>query len=391
MRAELPGSLFPVPIKLKPAGGTAVTIELLDFQSSLLSSEFISKVIRKHFYPLLHPQFINSILKYVYKKGVEFFVNGEKVELKDFDSPEISKTLRVTIGKKGKRLVGFGYLAKSKQELPAELSGIGISTYGKVIKRGWDWLGILPKSTFQIYGMVEIPALSEILTTNKNDFLKDAASLKKYYRYRKAIQEAILPIFTELGEERMSFETDLKRLRPLEREIEETLRHLLKDFPELTPLVGVIRKTTKTGFVSAIETPQVEIIQEGLEKIEEGDEKKESLKEKTEKISEPGRKEAKKKKVPRLTIGFEKDSFQSNLARMVKNVIWINTFHPAYQKARKEGLEEYHILLCVAWVLSKFIEEARSPQDFVSQFLASWGSEGKSALQIFKKTEQKSA
>lgn len=383
-----PWKFIPSSGKVTTPRGTAVTIELLDLQSPLLSSQFISKTIKKHFYPLLHSQFINSILKNIYKKGVNFFINREEIKLKDFDFFEIPRTFRVTLGKRWKELAGFGYLVKTRQSFPIELSGIGISTYGKVIKQGWDWIGVFPKSIFQIHGMVEIPALSQILTTSKNDFLKDATSLKKYYRYRKAIQEAILPILGELGEERVSFERDLKRLRPLEREIKRTLRYILKDFPELTPLVE-IRRAVKGGIISEADFPQVGIIQEGLKELEEKV-KEEELAEDSEKPSEEKREREKKKGVPGLTIGFEKNPAQFDLARIVKNTIWVNTAHPAYQKAQKENLEEYHLLLCVAWALSQFIEEDRSPQDFISQFFASWSREQDSGktLEIFKENKQ---
>lgn len=69
-----------------------------------------------------------------------------------------------------------------------------------------------------------------------------------------------------------------------------------------------------------------------------------------------------------VSITFE----SKNLARMVENTIWINTNHPTFEKAKKQGFEEYHIFLCVGWTLSQFLEENRSPQDFISTFLASW-------------------
>jgi len=49
---------------------------------------------------------------------------------------------------------------------------------------------------------VEIPRCPEILTTNKMIFLTTQRSLKKYIKYRKAIQEAVLPITGKPGESR---------------------------------------------------------------------------------------------------------------------------------------------------------------------------------------------
>lgn len=365
-----PWKFIPFSGKIASPRGTVITIELLNLKSPLLDFNFIKENIKKHFYPLLNSQFQNSILKYIYKKGVDFFVNGEKLELKNIDSQETSKTFRVFLGKRQKQLVGFGYLNKNKEQ-PSDFFGIGVSTYGKVIKQGWDWLGIFPKSVSQVYGLVEIPALSEILTTNKNDFLRDSASLKKYYRYRKAIQEAILPILDEFGEGVISFEKDLTKLKPLQRDIERTLRYILNDFPELTSLIGVRKIIKRTGPYPDLDANQIKILPADSEEI------KELKAQAKEEEKEEGKTNTKKRKDgPRLTISFEENS-QPDLARIIKNTILINTSHPAYQKAKNENSESYHILFCVAWTFSRFIEENRSPQDFISQFLASWAREEK--------------
>jgi hypothetical protein len=362
---KAPWKFIPYSGKIASPRGTAVTIELFNPKSPLLDFDFIKENIKKHYYPLLDPQFQNSILKYIYKKGVNFFVNGQKIEINLANLEGTFKTFRVVLGKRKRQLVGFGYLAKTKKE-KTDFPGIGISTYGKVIKQGWDWLGIFPKIPSQIYGLVEIPALAEILTTNKNDFLRDSSSLKKYYRYRKAIQEAILPILDDFGQGVISFEKDLKKLKPLEKDIERTLRYILNDFPELTSLVGIKRRIKDSDPYPQLEDSKIEILPADSEKIKEL--KKELKKE--EKFLKD--KKLKREKVPGLTISFEENCQSLELARIIKNTILINTFHPAYQKAREENSEAYHILFCVAWTFSKFIEENHSPQDFISQFLASW-------------------
>lgn len=372
-----PWKFVPSAGKVTSPRGTAVTIDLATLASPFLSPSFVAETVRKHFYPLLHPQFIDAILQHIYKRGVVFYINGERVGLEQADVDESFQVFRVTVGRARKQLAGFGYLARAHQELSPELAGVGISTYGKVIKHGWDWIGIVPKSLPGIYGMVEIPALADILTTNKNDFLRDAASLKKYYKYRKAIQEAIFPLLGKLGEERMSFESDLKRLRPLEKEIEKTLGRLLPDFPELTPLVGSGRRS-RTGTIAEPELLPVHIVVPEKPQAEKQEEKGE----KREKTRERGQQQL-KKELPGLSIGFERDTVKEDLAKIIHNTIWINTAHPAYDKSRQDKLEEYHIFLCVAWVLSQFIEENRSPQDFISRFLASWGKRYPGTFKMF--------
>jgi len=369
-----PWKFIPFSGSLPYSRGTRVQIEFFKSDFPLLSFDFIFQAIKKHYYPLLDFQFNQSVLKQIYKRGVEFFINGQKLNLEKNSHCDFQKNFKIIFGKREKKLAGFGYLARSKEDLQ-NFSGIAISTFGKVIKWGWDWLGLFPKSPFKIWGLVEVPALAEILTTNKNDFLKDSASLKKYYKFRKAIQEAILPILEEMGEGKLSFEGDEKRLKPLEKEIETTLRYLLNHFPELTPLVGIRKRKIDENFLLNNE-PAIKIVPATNNSLKE-----KILKEKKEEVFS-GKKEE-KKKTPTLTIGFEKNNLP-DLARMVESAILINTEHPAYQKAKKENSEEYHLLLSVAWALSQYLEEGHSPQKFISQFLASWAFKDKKNLQLFQ-------
>jgi len=372
-----PWKFIPFSGKIQSPRGTAVSIFLSDDNNSLLSSNFVTNVIKKQYFPLFHPEFLKGILKPIYKKGVEFFVQGEKISLENSFIGD-SFPFKITLGgQKTKKLVGFGYLIKSEKETSSDLFGISVSTYGKVIKRGWEWIGLLPKSVNYIYGLIEIPLLAEILTTTKNDFLKDSTNLKKYYRYRKAIQEAILPIFSKIGEERITLESNSKNLRPLEKQIEKAISYLLVDFPEIGPLVGV-RKRKKTEEIEGIEEemPKVKILESDFEEIKESfeEEKGENKIEKTDKeksISEPG-----------IKIRFE-SSETKELARMVENTIWINTNHPTFEKAKKEGYQEYHVFLSVGWTLSQFIEENHSPHRFISSFLASWALEEKKPFALW--------
>lgn len=367
-----PWKFIPFSGKVRSPQGTAITIFLSD-DNPLLSSNFVANVIKTQYLPLFYPEFLKGILKPIYKKGVEFFVQDKKIFLENSFIGN-SFPFKITLGKM-KRLVGFGYLIKAEKELSSDLLGISVSTYGKVIKRGWEWIGLLPKSVNYIYGLIEIPLLAEILTTTKNDFLKDSTNLKKYYRYRKAVQKAILPIFSKIGEERITLEDNLKNLRPLEKQIEKAISYILVEFPEIEPLVGIRKKTEKTEGTRE-EMPRVKILESDFEEIKNSFEKEEKEKEKNKikkiekekSISEPG-----------IKIRFE-SSNTKELARMVENTIWINTSHPTFEKAKREGCQEYHIFLSVGWALSQFIEENHSPHEFISSFLASWALEEKKNL-----------
>jgi len=370
------------------SNGTAVSIILRDNDSYLLSPEFIERVIQTHFYPILDEDFMDKILKYVYEKGVAFFVNERRIEIPETEEAIQSTPFLVKLGRRHKP-VGIGFLSKSKQELPEEQRGVAVSTYGKVIKRGWDWIGVAPRNPMRLTGIVEVPQLSEILTTNKADFLKDTTSLQKYYRYRKAIQEVIEPILHEFGEISVPRERPERDLRPLEREIEQVLGSMLDDFPELSPLLGRRRRGEPVrGIIPDSEAPPIGTIVEGVEvmtgtrggggegsgvEATEGEIPGERINPSDE-PSEPGREHEGRRRRPGLMIGFEDSPEREELGWLMENTVWINKGHPAYQRAMDSEAENYHIVLSVSLVLSSYLEGEKSPQMFINRFLSSWGS-----------------
>ena len=370
------------------SSGTAVSILLPGKDSDLLRDCFIERVIQTHFYPILDREFMDKILKYDYKKGVAFFVNGRRLDLPQAETDTSSAPFLVKLGKKRKP-VGFGFLRKSKEELPEEQRGMAISTYGKVIKRGWDWIGLAPRNPTQLTGIVELPELSEILTTNKADFLKDVASLQKYYRYRKAIQEAIEPILRLLGEVANRREKPEKNLRPLEREIEHVLGDMLKDFPELSALLlGKRKGEPVTGIIPDPMAPPIGTLVEGtgvmtgtLGNGGEGSGVDAARGELPGEPIEPdnvgngtGHEHKGRRKRPGLMLSFEDAPERDALGWLMENTIWVNEGHPAYRRIKDTEAENYHIVLSVSWVLSSYLQGEKSSQAFINRFLAGWGS-----------------
>jgi hypothetical protein len=115
----------------------------------------------------------------------------------------------------------------------------------------------------------------------------------------------------------------------------------LQDFPELTSLVGVKQRIKQTGPRPDLDANKIKILPADSEEIKEL--KKEIKKQKKGEIS----KVKKREKTSGLTISFE-ENFQPDLARIIENTILINTFHPAYKKAKNENSESYHIFF--AWL-----------------------------------------
>ena len=85
----------------------------------------------------------------------------------------------------------IGYLVRSPDPLAESAQGVAISTFGKIIKRGWDWLGISPQASHRITGLVEAPDLAASLTLAKSDFVRSGSAGSAYLAYRKALQEIV--------------------------------------------------------------------------------------------------------------------------------------------------------------------------------------------------------
>ncbi len=399
--------------------GTAVSIFLKGSHKPknflLLNPEFIGNTIKTHFYTILESSF-QKILKNFYGIDFNFYVNEQKIELTNLENFDKSEAFKIHIGKREKP-AGIGFLRKYSNELPEEKRGIAVSTCGKVIKQGWDWLGILPKNPSYITGIVEIPALSMILTTNKADFLRDTASLQKYYKYRKAILEAIEPILNKFSELNEPVKKKEKQLNPLEKEIGLVLDNILEDFPELDPLIGKKgRPKTISGVIAnpdekVFKTAALDIdaIIAGIEKetggttpagvlqndgsgidedisdnkndnkIDKEYENEDVYLDKPDLAPESGiyvKPHKINRKPPGLMIDFYENNSSEELGKLGENTIWINKAHSAFKKAEKNGNENYHIAISIALVLSGYLNERKSTKEFINKFLSVWGKGG---------------
>ncbi|MGH7553609.1 MAG: ATP-binding protein, partial [Longimicrobiales bacterium] len=176
--------------------GTAVTLQFGNALTELLDPGYIEAAIARHFQPLLDPAF-DDILAAQYPRGIAFFVNGRGVARSPADSTRAPLTIR--IGRKRKP-AAIGYLVRRAEPFPEETRGVAVSTLGKVIKRGWDWLGVTPLAPERISGLVEVPALAECLTLNKADFIRTGQRGATYLAYRKAVQEAVSAQLAEWGD-----------------------------------------------------------------------------------------------------------------------------------------------------------------------------------------------
>src|SRR5438034_561847 len=168
--------------------GTAVRLTLANALSPLLDPGFIEGVLRRQFQSLLDPA-LTEILAGRYPRDVDFVLNGARLVKQGWSAPDVAP-IAVRLARKRKPAAA-GYMVRDPLPLPEERRGIAVSTFGKVIKRGWDWLGVAPSAGERVGGLIEVPGLAECLTLNKADFVRGGARGATYLAYRKAVQEAV--------------------------------------------------------------------------------------------------------------------------------------------------------------------------------------------------------
>jgi hypothetical protein len=380
---------------LPPAGliaehGTAVRLRLQSALSPLLDSGYVEEVISRHFEPLLDPTF-DQVLASHYPYGISFVVNG-RLLLRGTRAADEKATVTVRLPRKRKPSA-LGFLVRYYRPLPESQRGVAISTFGKVIKRGWDWLGVSPAAPDTVGGLIEAPSLAESLTLNKADFIRAGKQGALYLAYRKAIQDVVSRQLADWGVGREGSERERRRAaRPVERDLERILIDLADDFPLLATLVerraggqrnlpiGVVEEGTRQETLAAGPEsgrrespgpgPDGLVPREPGEQIEPPTPEAQAV---PPGVLQAARKERKRPARYQLRIQFEQRPGDPSLSRLEQSTVWVNEAHPAYRRADASRSTGYHIALCTAMALARLAVEPAEAHDFVTAFLVRWG------------------
>ena len=388
--------------------GTAVGLRLKNALSPLLDAGWIESRLRLHFEPLLDAAF-DEILADRYPKGVAFAVDGQALS-RSRSGSEGRAVISVRLARK-RRPVAFGVLERVTSALPEERQGIAVATLGKVIRRGWDWLGLSSASPALVGGLIEAPGLAEALTLNKGDFVRAGRRGITWLTYRKAIQEVVQAQLSAWGEVRDHEDVARRRAaRPLERDLEAVLIDMAGEFPALSALVerrpGGQRRLPMVadgqagepalepggGAVpepaSGQDTPHSESLAEaapagGADTVSQGGDAAGLEVPPTDSSEGPASSllslPPAGPRAPRhatrygLGVEFEERPDSIELGRLVESTVLVNTAHPAYLRALASRAEGYHAALTVGMALAAVAVEPAERQGFLTTFLARWG------------------
>ena len=405
--------------------GTAVGLQLRNALSPLLDPGYLEHVLRLHYEPLFDPAFA-GILAPHYPGGVAFSVNGRTIEASPAPPGHERAPLVVRLPRK-RKAAASGVLERSPLPLPESRQGIAVSTLGKVIRRGWDWVGLTSTSPELLGGLIEAPGLAVALTLNKGDFVRVGRRGITYLAYRKAVQEAVQAQLAAWGEARDREDTARRRAaRPLERDLEGVLLDLAEEFPALAALVerrpggqkrlptgdaerpgSVLAESALAGGegASRAAAPGSDAASAGAESggeaghaddvagaVEAGAQAPPPppgpVAGPSASDAEDGASPAASGTLPAfgavsggprrparygLAIDFEERPESPDLGRLVESTVLVNTAHPAYPRAVASRAEGYHAALTVGMALAAVAVEPAGAQAFLTTFLARWG------------------
>jgi hypothetical protein len=383
------------PLGLVEKRGTAVRLKIHNALSPLLDPGFLEGTLRRHYQPLLDPAF-DDFLTAHYPDGVMVKINGRELEKQPWLAP-LQAPLEIRLFRKRKPSA-FGYLVREDLPLSEERRGLAISTYGKVIKRGWDWLGMTPSAPERVGGLIEVPQLAASLTLNKGDFIRVGARGAAYLAFRKELQKAVARQLTVWGDARESTEEAPPReLRPLQRDLAHVLEELATDFPLLAslverrsggqkrlPLGGTLQDHEAGAFVTASIVERAEAegqVEAAAEALKEqttaqapgATEAKEAPEVQHPGMLLPGKAGTRRPAHYGLDIQFEDRPDDAEMGRLLESTVWVNRAHPAYRRALVSRSVGYHMALAVAMALAPLAVEPANEHGFVTAFLSRWG------------------
>jgi hypothetical protein len=357
------------------------------------------------------------VLRRHYPNGVAFEIDGRGVT--PSSAPDGERVpIAIRIGRR--RTPSVVGSIERRASVPPDREGIAISTFGKVIKRGWEWLGLAPAVHGRISGLLEAPDLAACLTLSKNDFIRSGARGAAYLAYRKAVQEAVSRQLGAWGD-RHDDEARPRMVR-LERDLERVLEDLADDFPLLRALVdrragGQKRLPMPGRGDERVPAPLFATLAAGDESAKADAEPPVGRVKMSEEPSTPSSEPpltppasrpvegqpaaeheplapaggqmhphaaatgalntvAGRQRPARygLLVDFESRPADPELGRLVDNTIWINDAHPAYTRAVLSRSLGYHTAVAVALALAPLAVDANDEHAFVTQFLAQWGT-----------------
>jgi len=374
--------------------GTKITLCLDPESKTFYTEELVKAILTEHYFPLLDKRILRAytgevpvledkkstlrIYKPIYSKGLKFVLNGKEIAeqpIEDMLSRRDEVSLSVFRKPKAK-----GFFGLVQDGVPETLQGIAICTYGKVIER--TWFRKEPREKDRIAGWIEAPYLIEFVTTDKCRFQRGDRILEGFLR--KARDE-----FAKWLEEIGLLEKPVER-KPDFSNLEKEINSILRNLPELTFFGTRIRRDVAIPD----ETGERRELGEGTQKVRgtkggegtgegvsvyPGDEAGQAP------TLKPGADLAATSHQRTIRGGVQmlpvwREDMEKEAWFDGEATISLNEAHPAYQRAKRERLDKYHllksaVLSLIEYKLQKDELSYQEAFDLSQRFFRLWGEQ----------------
>lgn len=370
-----------IPQRTLSQNGTKTTL-FLKQRYPLLKKDELVRIIREHYYPLFDPV-LSEIHRQtsIYPVPIRFWLNGEMVTVKPvYEDANVELKHDFVFEAKERRtrrVLGHGYFLFMKE--PIEENGIGISTWGKTIKKG-EWFRQYPSDMGRIQGFIEAPYLVRSLTVNKCGFVAEGREGKNYRHFYRQMQKVFEDWLDQMGkvQKKPTVSKDAETLEKLTADILFSLPELHSIFARPSSREIPLPDVDGEGYTAVTGAQKVKGTKGGAGQGEGID-----AYPGTEDTQVPGSTEGDeltaklhRRRVPLgPKIAWIDDGQRDELAWVSSDTIYINSGHSAYQKASKSRLDYYHNLVSIALALvqEKGPEAPQEALGLISKFFATWG------------------
>lgn len=366
--------------------GTRICIHFRNRSQGLSDPDEVKRIVLDHYLPLIElHEFYETVGLY---KRVTILVNGDIVGPPSALDDSLIKTKHYILRRgRSRKPYGLAHFELFPSTLPESRQGIGIATFGKIIKR--DFLKQHFPGMDRVTGIIEVPELVECLTTNKTDFRKDGTAGNKYYRFNRAAQQEFRRWLEEL---QIIEHTEIKSDREVRR-LQRVVNTIIEQIPDLQQFYGarserdVLVKDSAGGEYGSQTEPRalseggregkevrerVEVIEKALAEESHGEDIGKSgvmLGEGVDVSASRSMRSSKFGPVIKYVAVQERD----DISWMEGDVVLINMAHPAYRKAAEKKVVEYHNLFAVAIAMLREVPTASEKLEVLEKFISRWG------------------
>ena len=364
------------------ADGTRVEVHFMQGQElPNIDSEYLVDVLKRHYLPLFVTEYVRAYAAInIYPIPPRFMVNGTPIPQYKLDSlAALEHRVNVQFPSGRQNKGGWGAIGVSRRDCPVDgkTYGVLLCTHGKVIKPDLFGLSTGALGT-KLFGIVEIPALIEYLTTDKCDLKGGPGRSKGLNRVLDPVREELRKFLADQG-----IAVAQKKRNQLSAKLERELTKMVGRLPELQDFDGLLRRSRALRKSDAGNILSAEVKKQNGGEVTERDRDNnqenghssggESRQADKEGKTRAKRRRSRKHQGPR--VAFEEHPSRSETAWLDSDTVVINSGHKAYRnRTTHDQARLTYCMFAIGVALDK--ADLVQPEDstsYVDKFISAWG------------------